>query len=62
LDFRVYKVSMRSSEQVDVAAVASYFGGGGHIRAAGCTMQGTFYDVVNNLSAQIALQLEGKKA
>jgi phosphoesterase RecJ-like protein len=62
LDFRVYKVSMRSSVQVDVAAVASYFGGGGHIRAAGCTMQGTFYDVVNNLSAQIALQLEGKKA
>ena len=52
-----YKVSMRSCSKVDVAAVAKYFGGGGHVRAAGCTMQGTFYDVVNNLSAHIEKQL-----
>ena len=34
-----YKVSMRSNGRVDVAAVASYFGGGGHVRAAGCTLR-----------------------
>lgn len=48
-----YKVSLRSNGAVDVAKVASFFGGGGHVRAAGVTMQGTFYDIVNNLSAQI---------
>ena len=53
-----YKVSMRSDEYVDVAKVASFFGGGGHVRAAGCTIRGTMHDVINNLSGQIALQLE----
>lgn len=52
-----YKVSLRSNGKVDVAKVAAFFGGGGHVRAAGATMQGTFYDVVNNLSAQIEKQL-----
>ena len=53
-----YKVSLRSNGMVDVAKVASFFGGGGHVRAAGVTMQGTFHDIVNNLSSQIALQLK----
>lgn len=53
-----YKVSLRSNGKVDVACVAGFFGGGGHIRAAGVTMQGTFHDIVNNLSAQIEKQLE----
>lgn len=48
-----YKVSLRSSEKVNVAQVAAYFGGGGHVRAAGCTMSGTFHDCVNNLSLHI---------
>ncbi|MDE5909064.1 MAG: bifunctional oligoribonuclease/PAP phosphatase NrnA [Lachnospiraceae bacterium] len=52
-----YKVSLRSNGKVDVAKVAAFFGGGGHIRAAGVTMRGTFHDIVNNLSAQIAAQL-----
>ncbi len=33
-----WKLSLRSLEQVDVSAVAAQFGGGGHIRAAGCTI------------------------
>lgn len=52
-----YKISMRSNEKVNVAKVAAFFGGGGHVRAAGCTMQGTFHDCINNLSAQIEKQL-----
>lgn len=54
---RTFKVSLRSRELVDVSVVASYFGGGGHIRAAGCTMQGSIYDVVNNLTLHIEEQL-----
>ena len=34
----VYRVSMRSSCHVDVAAVCASFGGGGHVKAAGCTI------------------------
>ncbi len=52
-----FKVSMRSNAGVDVSKIASYFGGGGHTRAAGCTMQGSFYDVVNNLTRHIEKQI-----
>lgn len=52
-----YKVSMRSNGYVNVALIASFFGGGGHVRAAGCTMKGTVHDVINNLSTRIALQI-----
>ena len=34
----VYRVSMRSSCDADVAAICAGFGGGGHIKAAGCTV------------------------
>lgn len=54
----VYKVSLRSGDRVDVSVIAQYFGGGGHKRAAGFTLTGTPYDVINNLSGQIELQLE----
>lgn len=56
-----YKVSLRSNGKVDVAAVAMLFGGGGHVRAAGVTMQGTCHDIINNLSAQIERQLAGEQ-
>lgn len=52
-----YKVSLRSKKTVDVNEVASYFGGGGHVRAAGVTMKGTFHDIVNNLTLHIDHQL-----
>lgn len=58
IDTLQYKVSMRSCGGVDVAKVSAVFNGGGHVRAAGCTMNGTSHDVINNLSEQIALQLE----
>lgn len=53
-----YKVSMRSDGVVDVSKVAEKFGGGGHVRAAGCTMSGTYHDNINNLSREIASQLK----
>lgn len=57
-----YKVSLRSTDKVNVAKVAEMFGGGGHVRAAGCTMNGTFHDVINNLTVHIEEQLEGAGA
>ena len=53
-----YKVSLRSKQKLDVAKIAAFFGGGGHVRAAGCTMSGSIYDVVNNLSLHIEKQLK----
>lgn len=55
-----YKVSMRSNGLVDVAAIAMKFGGGGHIRAAGCNMKGTYHDSINNLAVHIEEQLREK--
>ena len=57
-----YKVSMRSNGAVDVSKIACYFGGGGHVRAAGCTMQGSVYDVVNNLVDHMYKQLKQVEA
>ena len=51
-------MSLRSNGWVDVSRVASYFGGGGHVRAAGCTMQGSVYDVLNNLTLHIEKQFK----
>ena len=37
---KVYRVSMRSAnDKYDVAKICSVFGGGGHKRAAGCTIK-----------------------
>ncbi len=41
----VYKVSLRSKKQVNVAALAARFEGGGHIHAAGCTIKKPLPDV-----------------
>jgi len=36
----VYRTSLRSKGEVNVARVAGLFGGGGHRNAAGCTLSG----------------------
>lgn len=53
-----YKVSLRSKKYLDVNKIAGYFGGGGHIRAAGCTCKGTTHDVINNLAERIELEFK----
>lgn len=57
-----FKVSMRSNGKIDVSQIACYFGGGGHVKAAGCTMQGSVYDVVNNLVKHMDKQLRQVQA
>ena len=53
-----FKVSLRSAGRVDVSEAALYFAGGGHHAAAGCTVAGTFYDVINAVVGRITVQLE----
>ena len=57
METQLFKVSLRSNGKVDVSKIAVFFGGGGHMRAAGCDMQGSMYDVINNLTAEIEKQL-----
>ena len=47
-----YKVSFRS-KGIDVAKIAGIFDGGGHIRAAGCTVHGFYEDVVDKVIKSI---------
>lgn len=52
-----YRVSLRSNKYVDVNKIATYFGGGGHKKAAGFMMGGSVHDVVNNITEHIEAQL-----
>ena len=58
LETQNFKVSLRSNGNVDVSKIAVFFGGGGHTRAAGCDLNGSMHDVVNNITAQIEKQLQ----
>lgn len=54
-----FKVSLRSNNnQLDVAKVAMTFGGGGHKMAAGCTLQGSYHDVMNNITKELSKQMD----
>ena len=48
-----YKVSLRSGEELDVSRIAVKFGGGGHLRAAGCEIEGGREVVMKDLIAEI---------
>lgn len=45
-----YKISLRSKNYADVNGVAATFGGGGHVRAAGCMLFGDLEDVIDRLT------------
>ena len=50
----VFKVSLRSNGNLDVSRAAGTFGGGGHIKAAGCTIEGRLPDVRDQLLDELA--------
>ena len=52
-----YRLSLRSNEYVNVAEIAADFGGGGHIRAAGCTVEGELSEVIAKITEKIAKKL-----
>lgn len=43
-----YKVSLRSNDYVNVSDICLMFGGGGHIKAAGCTITGSSLEQVRD--------------
>jgi phosphoesterase RecJ-like protein len=47
----IYRTSLRSKGDVNVAKVAERFGGGGHRNAAGCTLRGSWEDVESEIVA-----------
>lgn len=57
LNEKEYKASLRASGDVDMAKVAACYGGGGHVKAAGVTMQGDAQDIIDKLVEEIAKQL-----
>ncbi|ADL33710.1 DHH domain-containing protein [Butyrivibrio proteoclasticus B316] len=57
----MYRVSLRSNGNIDVSRVAKLLGGGGHVRASGCTLNGTAHDAINSITKYIQQQYDEKK-
>lgn len=53
----VYKASLRSAGKVDVSRIAEGFGGGGHVRASGCTLSGTNEEAVERIVKEVGKEL-----
>ena len=53
-----YKISLRSKRYADVNKIAGAYGGGGHIRAAGCMLFGELEEVLDKLSYTVSQYLE----
>ena len=51
-----YKVSLRTNSELDLSRIAAVFGGGGHVKAAGCTVTGTVDEILAGLRTQIEIQ------
>ncbi len=49
----VYKVSLRSAKDVNVAVICQELGGGGHVKAAGCLLKGTLAEVKATILAAV---------
>ncbi len=53
-----YKISLRAKTYADVNKIAGIFGGGGHIKAAGCMLFGELEEVIDKLSYAVSQYLE----
>ena len=49
----MYKVSMRSGSLINVSDICLMFGGGGHLKAAGCLIQGNVEQVKEKIMKEI---------
>ena len=57
-----FKVSLRTYAPLDASAICKSLGGGGHVAAAGCTLEGDLESVKNQLLAAVKAELEAKDA
>lgn len=62
LEEGTFKISLRSKRYANVSVVAQVFGGGGHIRAAGCSLSGTPEEILERIKEQLALQITMNEA
>ena len=53
-----YKISVRTAQKADAAAICAVFGGGGHLRAAGCRTACPYEEAVEKLIAAAKKELE----
>jgi len=53
-----YKISLRSKSSANVNQIAGVYGGGGHVRAAGCMLCGDLEDVIDRLSYTVYQYLD----
>lgn len=53
LEENKFKASLRSKKYVDVSEIAVYFGGGGHVRAAGFDIEGSLEEVIERVTDRI---------
>lgn len=53
-----YKISMRSNEYLDVSLIATKYGGGGHMKAAGITTDMSLELIMQTLISEIEKQLK----
>lgn len=56
--YRQYKISLRSKGKANVNAIASVFGGGGHILASGCMMFGDLEEIIDKLRYTVSQYLD----
>lgn len=56
VEINKFRVSLRSKNIVDVRLVAERFNGGGHVRAAGCTIEGSLDEVKGYVLEEILRQ------
>lgn len=52
-----YKISLRSKRYADVNGIARAYGGGGHVRAAGCMLFGEIEEVLDKLTYTVSQYL-----
>ena len=55
-----FKISLRTNEPVDASGICAKFGGGGHVRAAGCEFDCTLEEVKEKILPVVKLALEEK--
>jgi len=56
-DDNVWKISLRSKNYIDSRAICAKLGGGGHKKAAGCRIKGTYEECKNILLKEIELYI-----
>ena len=62
VDEQTWRVSLRANDPYDVQRVAETFGGGGHAKAAGCTLQGPVEEVEERILEALSRELQMETA